>query len=174
MRQTWASQINSVIPNQWNWFDVRHTDWSDIKLRFGSAQSQNFGLGSVFRFVLNLKHRCLIWRHICPTKHLLMVSSEDLEGWRRGTETKSGRGIWPQTAEKKQAAEHLNSKAAGFSIYPKCFLTLKLSGLPQKGEHSILSYFKTVRYSKHLRAVSVSFVLGFFFFSFVAGHFQGN
>lgn len=42
MCQTWASQIDSVVPNQWNWSDVRHADWSDIKVNFGSEQSYNF------------------------------------------------------------------------------------------------------------------------------------
>lgn len=57
MCQMWASQINSVILHQWNWFDVCRTDWSDIKLTFGSEQSHNFGFGSMFWFVLNLNNQ---------------------------------------------------------------------------------------------------------------------
>lgn len=70
-----------------------------------------------------------------------MVSSEDPQTWNRGTETESGCGIWPQTAErekkKKQAAERLSGEAAGFSFSAKCSLILKVSGFPQKGENSL-------------------------------------
>lgn len=94
-----------------------------------------------------------------------MVSSEDPAGpgaeeQKQSLDVGFGHKLQREKTKKKQAAEHLNSEAAG--------LILKLSGFPKEEGEFQFSYFKTVGHSKHLHALSAS--LGFVCFFFLFPH----